>query len=420
MANSERTNSIRLTSWGWCGLGVVLLLPWGVVAWSLRSAPPTEPVKASQPAIVRSAVMESGFTRLPDGPWGHLRSSRIEIEPPEDYIPLPEIQPDPLRWTFPGYSAAAVRELWRSASLTAAQEQALSAATSPAADGSGCVVMPNRNVVAELTPAARSVIYTVLAKFPANATQFAPFRLRADVGKDWFRDSGLPPDIITLATSMLYPRNGNLLFSDDDVVLPRLKSSADRIRFLKTLSRKSTLLVQLVIDPQTDVNAIAHYWGQGRRSKDLKPLLQSLVRRPEGAVLDIVHLLPPLPRALLYSYPQLSQNPQDEAHDCHWTALNFFNEQPDERFTDIEYVKKVLTESYYPVASEPTFGDVIVFVQPDGVAVHSCVYLAAGIVFTKNGAAFSVPWLLGNLETVEGFYSIGPPLEIRCYRAKDR
>lgn len=420
MPDSERATVIRLTRVGWWGVGLVLLLPWAVVAWSFRASARSSPPATDVRRSARPTLADTAFTPLPPGPWGNLQSSRIEIEPPEDYIPLPELKPDPLHWVFKGYSDESLLRLWQRAELSVDQQNTLRRELSRSADGADAIVRPDRDLVAELKPAARATIYNVLAKFPENAAQFAPFRLRADVAGDWFRDSGLPPDIVALATRMLYPRNSNLLFSDDDVVLPRLASPADRIRFLKTLSRKSTLLVQLTVDSHADVDAIAQYWGRGRRSKDLKPLLQSLVRRPGGAMLDIVHLLPPLPRALLYSYPLPSDNPIDAAHDCHWTALNFFNDQPDERFADIEYVKKVLLEDYYPVAGEPTYGDMIVFVQPDGVAVHSCVYLAAGIVFTKNGASFSVPWLLGTLDNVTAFYSIGPPLQIRRYRAKDR
>ena len=71
------------------------------------------------------------------------------------------------------------------------------------------------------------------------------------------------------------------------------------------------MLVQLRVKPQTDVEALATYWGQGRRSKDVRPLLQSLVRVPGGATIDIVHLLPPLPRALLYTYPLPSEKAAD-------------------------------------------------------------------------------------------------------------
>ena len=170
------------------------------------------------------------------------------------------------------------------------------------------------------------------------------------------------------------------------------------------------MLVQLKIQPDSDVAAIARYRGRGRRSKDVTPLLESLARLPGGAKIDIAHLLPPFPRSLLYGFPLASDKPEDATHDCHWTSLNFLKERPDERLTNIDFVKQTLLNDYYPVAGEPDYGDIMVLVQPDGVVAHSSVYLAAGVVFTKNGSAFSVPWLLSNLDAVVAFYTVGPPL----------
>jgi len=100
-------------------------------------------------------------------------------------------------------------------------------------------------------------------------------------------------------------------------------------------------------------------------------------------------------------------------------SLNFFKDVPDERFADIDIVKQTLLKDYYPVPGELTLGDILVLIRPDGVVVHSCVYIADNIVFTKNGPSFSVPWVLASLDAVVAFYSLGPPLEIRRYRLKD-
>jgi hypothetical protein len=67
---------------------------------------------------------------------------------------------------------------------------------------------------------------------------------------------------------------------------------------IKTLARKSTLMVKLRINANTDIDMLDTYWGRGQRAKDIKPLLQSLVREGNGTTIDIIHLLParaPLP-----------------------------------------------------------------------------------------------------------------------------
>lgn len=393
------------------------MIPWAVVLWIARS--PTSSI--SKPSAVTAAPTvgaKPDTGRLPSGRWGELEFVRITIEPPEDCIPANQATPDSIRWVFKGYSETRLSALWQSAGLTPAQQQFFNSPGRRETMGAAIVLKPDVPFVIDLTPAARAIIYAALAEFPENSSQQSPYRLRKDAAHDWFDQTTLAPEIVALTKRLLYERNSNVLFSDEDIVLPRLQTAAERIRFLKTLSRKSTLMVQLNVQPNSDMTAVARYWGRGRRSKDVTPLLESLSRVPGGARIDIAHLLPPFPRSLLYGFPVPSDKPEDAAHDCHWTSLNFFKERPDERFANIDFVKQTLLNDYYPVAGEPDYGDIMVLVQPDGVVVHSCVYLAADVVFTKNGSAFSVPWLLGNLDSIVAFYTIGPPLSVRCYRAK--
>nr|QMS48049.1 hypothetical protein WG33_0248 [uncultured bacterium] len=66
----------------------------------------------------------------------------------------------------------------------------------------------------------------------------------------------------------------------------------------------------------------------------------------------------------------------------------------------------------------PTFGDVLMLVKPGGDIIHSCVFIADNIVFTKNGANPSAPWILMTLDDVVAFYPSDEPLDIQRYRAR--
>lgn len=354
------------------------------------------------------------------GPWGELLYTRILIEPPDEFITAQALEADPIRWAFKGYTAERLHELWVGAGLSAAQMRELEAPDAVEATPDALIVKPSPEFVFNLSTPARTRIYAVLSLFAEDPNEHEPFRFRADGVDDWLANSGLQPSTIDLVKRMIYVRGNSALFSDQDVVLPRLGSSAERLRLMTTLARKSTLLLKLRLTPDSDIALLTRYWGHGVRSKDIGPLLQSLSTNPRGMTIDVIHLLPRFARARLFSYPQPVDHPDDINHDCHWSALNFLNEPPDERFADAAEVKAALEQDYTGVNGSPALGDVIVLVRPNGEVVHSCVYIADDIVFTKNGASRVMPWVLMKLPDVIAFYPADPPLNVRAFRRRDQ
>ena len=83
--------------------------------------------------------------------------------------------------------------------------------------------------------------------------------------------------------------------------------------------------------------------------------------------------------------------------DCHWTTLNFFNYAPQHYYLDTRNATNALLENFEKVDPPYRFGDVLMFMDTDGFARHSCNYLAADIVFTKNGRNPAIPWTLMEL-----------------------
>ena len=406
------TTVIRVSRLGWCCLAAVLLAPWLLVAWLAR------PESSPAPRPARPAAAAARALPAHSGPWGQLESSRILIEPPEDFVPPFYLTPQPLRWTFTGGTDISLTALWETAGLSPAQRMSLDQPARREVTATGIVLQPDRDLVLGLSPEARAKIYAVLAAFPENPPQFDPFRGGVGAKEDWFDEAALPADVVALTRRMFYRRGDVVLFSDYDLVLPLLSNPADRIRYIKVLARKSALLVQVHVNHGSDVDALAAYWGEGRRSKDVRPLLQSLAQRGDGGTIDIVHLLPPFARALLYTYPVPPGRSVDLKRDCHWTSFNFYNAQPDDRFAHLEFVQQTILNEYYPTSSTPALGDIVMLMRPGERGVHSCVYIADDIVFTKNGPSFSTPWQLARLEKVIEFYSLTEPLEVRRYRRR--
>jgi hypothetical protein len=65
------------------------------------------------------------------------------------------------------------------------------------------------------------------------------------------------------------------------------------------------------------------------------------------------------------------------------------------------------------------FGDVILFMASEKEAIHSAVYLADDIVFTKNGSSERSPWILMKMENLTAYYQTSIDLKIRGFRRKD-
>jgi len=394
-------------------LAVAVLAPWLWLALTLRHGAEGSYGKHPPSTSIRPGLY-GRTVRCNPGPWGELEYTRILIEPPEEFIPSRLETSKEIWWFFKGCSRETVERLWRSEGLAPPDAPAVAWRVT----AGGTWLRPSKEFILGMGEGTRARVYTELSAWPENASQYAPYRFRADTADEWFAGSELSTQTVALAKRLLYRRGTSLCFSDDDIVLPMLGSAAERTALLKTLARKSTLLLKLRIKHDSDINALTHYWGKGNRSKDVKPLLQSLALHPDGMKLDVAHLLPRNARMLLYTYPLPPSTAEEPRRDCHWTSLNFLNLEPDERFLDPKVFRKTIETDYYVVPGEMTFGDVLLFFRPDNTIVHSCVYIADNIVFTKNGTSFAMPWLLMTLPDVQSFYASDESLQVFAFRLK--
>ncbi len=360
---------------------------------------------------------ESKTVYCKSGPWGEMEYTRILIEPPEEFVMANYDVPQQARWFFKGYSADALRHFLQTAGLNSNQLQTLTDSSHWEQTVDGIWVKPPKDLVLNMGGEARARLYTALAAFTENSSQNEPFRFRADVADEWFEDSGLSDETIALVKRLLYRRGSTLCFSDHEVILPLINSPQEKSRLVKTLARKSTMLLKLRVRPDSDIESISKYWAKGYRAKDIRPILQSAAHHADGVTVDVAHLMPKFARSLLYTYPLPTEDPAKLNRDCHWTSLNFFSEDVDDRYSDIEVVRQTLQTQYHPVPGDLALGDILIFLRPGGVVIHSCVYVADDIVFTKNGASFAMPWILMALDDVLAFYPSAPPLEVRRYRA---
>lgn len=102
--------------------------------------------------------------------------------------------------------------------------------------------------------------------------------------------------------------------------------------------------------------------------------------------------------------------------------MNFFKDTPDDRLLG-EKSGEALQAGFEPIPKAERFGDVILFYEkdgPDALTVHTCVFIADNIVFTKNGYDPRQPWVLMRMDDMMFKYITDKPLAMAAFRSKER
>jgi len=175
--------------------------------------------------------------------------------------------------------------------------------------------------------------------------------------------------------------------------------------------------MRLVITPQSDIDGIIRYWRKGGRAEAIRPLLESMAKVRGGAALNISYLLSPFAEVRLYTYADASKGLDAFKQNCFWTAMNFFNDKPDPQFVSAENTRRALAQDYRSIAGQPIYGDLVVVEDKCGKLIHTCVYLADDVVFTKNGADYMQPWVLMKIPDVVAYYDSRERIRLRFYRS---
>ena len=77
-----------------------------------------------------------------------------------------------------------------------------------------------------------------------------------------------------------------------------------------------------------------------------------------------------------------------------------------------------LRERYKEVGGQPQFGDIVLLTLPDASSIHSAVYIADNIVFSKNGPSLAAPFIFTTIEDMLAFYPNAESIRLTYYRLK--
>lgn len=353
-------------------------------------------------------------------PWGELIVRDIKIQPPDEYLAFELQHITTPAWIFDGLSASQVGQLMLSCGLNQQQVDSALSPSKVSVSSSGVTIRPDNDLLVSLSPQTRARLYHELARSPENQHMRFPFCYPGNAFDEAFATNKISPAVTQMVRKLLYSRGELQCFSDYELVLQQISDKSEQMRLLRILSSESAVMAGIRIRPDTDIDKLLGYWvwPGGARVKDVQPLLESLKRVPDGRI-GLMYLLPQFARQRLYTFPMPSR-PGDPSMDCHWTTMNFFNDVPDDRFTSPAYTVKYINSNYYPIAKPTMYGDIILFLDGDSNnAIHSAVYLADDIVFTKNGNNMAQPWMLMHLKDLMMKYESDGPGRMLIYRNRN-
>lgn len=367
------------------------------------------------PQSSKSTAVASS-SRVP--PWGKVEYIPLALDRPEDYFTNAMERPLKTRWVLRKSSEQQVADLFGSLQLSEPARSFLLDRSHWQHVADTFQIAPPPEVIINLAPEARGKLYTELAQYPENIPQRIPFTFRKDGFDDWFAECGLAKEKIDLIRKLSFVKDDNLCFSDASV-FGEVSTPAETTCLLKSLWRVSTFMMRIKVDADTDVDGLLRYWGKAGPAQNYKPLLESMSRIAEGSTINISYFLPSFARLHLYTYPR-PEDSQGLQQDCFWSAMNFFNEKPDDRLFNADFKDKQLLTEYYRVPEkEKQFGDLLLLLGPGQNALHMCVYLADDVVFTKNGANAIQPWVLMKVPEMLAIYQRLRPFDIVFYRKKN-
>jgi hypothetical protein len=391
-------------------MGIIVLL--ALIAGGIggRVFFPTEPPDPS-----------NGRVKLKPGPWGNIEFLPITIAPPRKLLRVQGIEEHGVRWYFTGATKAAFSGLLDELNVSNDLKKSLTAPAVLSEHPQGVRLEPTCEMVRALGEKPLRRFYEILANeqennpdrwefltaFTKSVVKYGGSRAAVSVLEDVSIEYGR--FTVTYAMSC---------------VLAGIDDPEEKVGLIKALSQQNSMLVRIRVTPETNVEELAAYWGRGMWTTDVEAIIESVKQRPDGGVINIMEVLPPLPGSLLHSYPtphNFMTGPE-VIKNCSWTAFNFFRDTPRPEFADENVVLTTLAEDYLPVLSDPRYGDIAVFLTPERTMRHVAVYLADNLYFTKNGNNPWHPWVYSTEEDLMESFSFGlaegQDLSIYYFRSK--
>jgi hypothetical protein len=351
------------------------------------------------------------------GPWGNLQYYYTYLEAPSRITDLISIPSRETKWHFPGKGIDELRTFLRDAGVpTTAVEIIFKNSLPFHTEGESILYPPDEQVIA-LTPESRESVYQELRRWPSNRFYYTPLLIESGSVRDHFEGTPFHPEIIGMIENLSYRIGSAIAFSDPQLVIGQFNDDVAERAFMRAMTRTRSLMLRIRVESKADFEGLKSYWSAGYKGKDVRSFFESAVLNSTDQIIDVAHLLPPTARQHLYTFPNFSMGLEGNFPDSLWASLNFFNYLPDNGISDLEKATQYIQDKYKPVTGPYTFGDLLLFKDPGtDRLVHSCIYIADNIVYTKNSRSLRSPFVLMKLEDLLIFKASAAPLGIKAWR----
>lgn len=341
-----------------------------------------------------SPYPESQISR---GPWGAVEYYEVIVEPPTTHL-WSTLFEEKSEWqlgpTTQTEAEAAFVELGFSSKL----RELLGTTATWKKIPSGLAVEFGDDVVEVMTSVERAALAEWLET--KNDDFFSRILINLEGRSTDLLEGRVRPETKTLVDSIAFYRGTVLSILDRPWLLRQLGDDhEEKVKVLKALFGTRGVIGRLIIDDTSDLDTLIDYWGAGRRSPRVGSVLRS-IKATEGLDrVDLIHLLPPVPRKYSFTYVNLRDVNPVNSPDCYWASLNFFHTTASHRLLDTLDLNHYLAHDYTEISEPPRFGDMVcLFDETSNEFVHSYIHIIDEIAYTKNGASFARPFLL-NLNT---------------------
>ncbi len=351
------------------------------------------------------------------GPWGVIESYPVILEPPASHL-WATLYDERSYWNFGTMDQADARKLLADLGLTERTLSLIDRDGEWQPSPSGLDLELSDAIVESLSPEDRS---TLARWFRLNNEYyFSKTVINLEGGNfSAFENGKVSEETLDLVKRMTFKRRNVLSLMDRPYILRKLGTDEEKERFLRATFATRGLIVSLVLDGTSSLDPVIDYWSADGWNREFDSTLRGVLSTTGVERIDLVQILPPVPRRYLYGFTNLRDVVPNNTPDCFWASVQFFHRKASPRLLDSLACQQHLEGEFEPFEGERRFGDLVcMFNESDGSFLHSYIHIADDIVFTKNGASFARPFVLTRRSDMLSVYLDESTFYERTYRRK--